>query len=239
MGGIKFFDCSFFLVLGRGDDGKEVKWCVYNALIPTFSVFFLGTFAVVSLGSERVYSPLCKGSSHSITRLTWQVPSIWPVEILVQPHKKWLFVNRWMAELESHSSLSSPSLHTPTRPQRLKYTTLSVTFPYVLCDANRRILYESAMLIKLHGVDAIESREKEMREWQKVDLELGATLAGCEFGVIGCLVTLGAQLLLLLENPVLVLARLSLAGANARIGSPNNPCNTKEKGISLNHLIPS
>jgi hypothetical protein len=90
-----------------------------------------------------------------------------------------------------------------------------------------------AMLIKLHGPDAIERRGKkkymnEEKIKQNVALELGATLAGCEFRVVGCLVALGAQLFLLLKNPVLVLSRLALTGANARIVSPNKPCKKRQ-----------
>ena len=145
-------------------------------------------------GTKKESSPLCKRLSHSSTRLICrQVPSIWPVEKIVHHHKKWLFVNRWMAELKSHSSLSSPKSSDTHTTSKVKIHNSFCHFLYVLCDANRRILFEFAMLIKLHGVNAIESREKDMKERQNVDLELGATLAGCEFGVIGCLVTLGTQ----------------------------------------------
>lgn len=51
-------------------------------------------------------------------------------------------------------------------------------------------------------------------------LKLGTTLASREFGVVGRLVTLGTQLLLLFQNPVLILGGLALVGSHTRVGSP-------------------
>lgn len=57
-------------------------------------------------------------------------------------------------------------------------------------------------------------------------LKLGATLAGSELGVVRSLVSLGAQLILLLQHPVFILGGLALAGFDAAVTSP---ILTKEK----------
>jgi hypothetical protein len=65
-------------------------------------------------------------------------------------------------------------------------------------------------------------------------LKLWTTLASSVLGVVCCLVSSGTQLLLLFQNPVLVLGGLALTGPDTRIASPKIANGQMREGVNEN-----